>query len=62
MDLASALNYMTLPLDDGNLFTIESNEELRIIESIELPIDIRMTEKKLSEAYGVIVGYLDINE
>ena len=50
---------MTLPLGDGNPFTIESHEELRIIESIELPKEVSMTEKKLSAAYEVIVGYMD---
>jgi hypothetical protein len=62
LDLANSLGFMTLPVNEGKLFNIKEHEEILITETIKFPKDIILTEQQLSEAYEIIVGYIDENE
>jgi hypothetical protein len=62
LNLANTLGIMTLPVNEGTLFNIEEHGGVLITEKIKLREDIIPTEQQLSEAYEIIVGYIDDNE
>jgi hypothetical protein len=62
LDLANSLGFMTLPVNKGTLFNIKEHEEVLITETIKLPEEIILTKQQLSDAYEIIVGYIDENE